>query len=57
MQEHPEMAGSPCQEFLKGLQDASVVPRKCKNCGADVVINAAYAKYVPGDVESCRFCR
>ena len=57
MQPHPEMEGSPCQEFLKGLQNAAVVPRKCKNCGADVVINSQYAKYVPGDLESCRYCR
>jgi hypothetical protein len=58
MMPHPENDSGP----LKALQDAfadlnpDVVPIKCQ-CGADTVINKAYAQYVKGPISGCKACR
>jgi len=54
--QHPE-ADPKLNDLLKEIGNAEVVPVKCLNCGADTVINAAYAKYVRSPISSCRLCR
>jgi len=55
MQPHPENSG-PLNELMKSISNMETVPIKCK-CGADTVINAAYAQYVKGPLDSCSNCR
>lgn len=52
---HPEN-DPKVNELITSVGNEEVVAIKCK-CGADTVINAAYAKYVRGPLESCSKCR
>jgi len=58
MMPHPENDSGP----LKALQEhfaelnLDTVPIKCQ-CGADTVINKAYAQYVKGPISGCKECR
>ena len=53
---HPEFEGGPFEELMKSMGNADTVTVKCQ-CGADVVMNAAYSQYVKGPLESCPKCR
>jgi hypothetical protein len=44
-------------DFFQAVMRADVVNVTCQ-CGAQTVMNAAYAKHVPGlRIQSCRECR
>ena len=53
---HPEMKGTPVGKLMEAVQKMDVVPVKCQ-CGADTVINKAYAKYITGPIANCAKCR
>ena len=55
MQPHPEASG-PLNALMVSMQGMDTVKVKCK-CGADTIMNAAYAKYVKGTLDSCSSCR
>lgn len=46
-----------CPDDFEQLLGADVVTRVCGNCGTETIMNAVFAKYVPGDLMSCRQCR
>ena len=52
---HPEN-DPKVNELINSVGREEVVAIKCK-CGADTVINAAYAKYIKGPLSSCSKCR
>ena len=54
---HPEMQEGPLGELMKSVSNMDTVPVKCKNCGSDTLMNAAYAKYVTNGLDSCSQCR
>jgi hypothetical protein len=52
---HPE--NDPrVNDLINAMNMDEVVPVKCQ-CGADTVINAAYAKYIKSPISSCSKCR
>ena len=54
---HPEFEGTPEGELLKFIEQTEVVDVWCKGCGAFRKMNANYAKYLDGEIESCGKCR
>ena len=55
MSGHPE--NSPeMNELLKAVENVEVVQVWCKGCQAFRPMNAAYAKYLSGEIESCSKC-
>lgn len=55
MQPHPEASG-PLNALMKSMQGMDTVKVECQ-CGAETVMNVAYAQYVTGKLESCSACR
>ena len=56
MSGHPE--NSPeVNELMDAIGKAEVVQVWCKSCEKFVPTNAAYAKYLSGEIESCSKCR
>ena len=56
MQPHPENSDQ-VNELIKGLGNLEVVPVFCNGCNDFTVMNAAYAKILDGEIESCSKCR
>jgi len=56
MSGHPE--NSPeVNEMMAAVGKAEVVEVWCKGCEAFRPMNAAYAKYLKGEIEACSKCR
>ena len=56
MSGHPE--NSPeVNEMMAAIGKAEIVQVWCKSCEEFVPMNAAYAKYLSGEIESCSKCR
>jgi hypothetical protein len=56
MSGHPE--NSPeVNEMMAAVGKAEVVEVWCKGCEAFRPMNAAYAKYLKGEIEACAKCR
>lgn len=53
---HPEMQEGPLGELMRSMAGQETVKVKCQ-CGEEVIMNAAYAQYVKGPLESCSKCR
>lgn len=56
MSVHPEVPNGPLRSMLEAVDKSDVVSVKCQ-CGADAVVNKAYAKYISGPLSSCKECR
>lgn len=55
MSGHPEN-NPEMNEFLQSVGKVEVVQVWCKGCQAFRPMNAAYAKYLSGEIESCSKC-
>ena len=53
---HPEMQEGPIGALMRSMANAETVTVECE-CGAEVKMNKAYAKYVTGKLSSCKECR
>ena len=56
MQPHPENSDQ-VNQMIKGLGSMEVVDVYCNGCKDFTIMNAAYAKYLDGEIESCSRCR
>lgn len=56
MQPHPENSDQ-VNELVKGLGPMEVVDVYCNGCQDFTIMNAVYAKYLDGEIESCTKCR
>jgi len=56
MQPHPENSDN-VNGLLKAIGKMEVVEVWCKGCNDFTVMNASYAKYLQGEIESCSKCR
>jgi 7-cyano-7-deazaguanine synthase in queuosine biosynthesis len=56
MSGHPENTPE-INEMLAKIGKMDVVQIWCKGCEAFRPVNAAYAKYLGGEIESCQHCR
>lgn len=56
MTKHPEVNGS-LGELIEFVERQETVDVWCKGCEMFRKANSAYAKYLKGEIESCRFCR
>ena len=54
---HPEMNEGPIGELMQEIGKSEAVEVWCKGCQAFRPINASYAKYLGGEIESCTKCR
>lgn len=53
---HPENS-KELNELIDYVEKQEVIDVWCKGCEMYRVANSAYAKYLKGEIESCRFCR
>ena len=56
MQPHPENSDQ-VNELIKNIGNLEVVPVFCHGCNDFTVMNAAYAKILDGEIDSCTKCR
>ena len=48
---------TPDTDPFDEIFNSGIISVRCGNCGTDTIMNAAYARYVPGPLLSCRHCR
>lgn len=56
MRNHPENDG-PVGELIEFIERQETIDVWCKGCQMFRKANVAYAKYLKGEIEGCRFCR
>lgn len=54
--DHPENS-KELNELIQFVEKQELIDVWCKGCEMFRKANAAYAKYLSGEIESCRFCR
>ena len=56
MSGHPE--NSPeVNELMTAIGKADTAQAWCKGCQDWTIVNAAYSKYIQGEISSCKRCR
>jgi hypothetical protein len=53
---HPEN-DNKLNEIIEFVEKQETIEVWCKGCEMFRVANSVYAKYLSGEIESCRFCR
>jgi hypothetical protein len=56
MTEHPENE-EWMNELIRSVSSQELVDVWCSNCDKFVKMNAAFSKYVKGEIKSCGSCR
>lgn len=56
MNSHPENDSST-NDLIDFVQKQQMIDVWCKGCQMFRKANAVFAKYLEGEIESCRFCR
>lgn len=54
---HPEMNEGFLGDVIREIESHESVDVWCKGCNSWAKMNANYAKYLQGEVESCNKCR
>ena len=54
---HPEMNEGPIGDLVSKIGSMETVEVWCNGCQEFTVMNAAYAKYLQGEIDSCSKCR
>lgn len=54
---HPEMNEGPMGDMMREVAASDTCEVWCKGCQAFRTMNARYAKYLAGEIESCSKCR
>ena len=54
---HPEFEGTPEGELMKFVSNIDMTQAWCTTCNDWAPINAAFAKYCKGEIQSCKRCR
>lgn len=53
---HPEN-GEELNDLIQFIEKQELIDVWCKRCKMFRKANSAYAKYLEGEIEQCRFCR
>lgn len=53
---HPE-ADNELNKIIEFVEQQELIDVWCLGCGIYRKANAVYAKYLQGEIKSCRFCR
>lgn len=56
MQPHPENS-EQVNQLIKALGSMEVVDVYCNGCKDFTIMNAAFSKYLDGEIDSCSRCR
>jgi len=56
MSTHPENDG-PLNELIEFIEKQEIIDVWCTGCQAFRKANGVFAKYLNGEIGSCRFCR
>lgn len=51
------MNTSQPDDAFQEILNSGIASVRCGNCGADTIMNSAYAQHVNGPLLSCRHCR
>jgi len=54
---HPEMGDGQFGDLIRSIESTERAEAWCLACKKFVAINAAYAKYIQGEIENCSDCR
>jgi hypothetical protein len=54
---HPEFEGTATGDLMKFVEKMDMTQAWCKGCQDWRPINASFAKYCQGEIESCSQCR